>query len=111
MSQIPYNTVRKVRKKEALRSKKKSPKVTKLFDTFIIATSVVTPILTLPQVWQIWSQHRAQDVSLTTWGAYLGGSLVWLIYGLLHKEKPMIISYGLLIIVNAAIVLGILMYR
>jgi uncharacterized protein with PQ loop repeat len=81
------------------------------FDRIVMITGVISPIMTIPQLLTIWSQKRAGDVSLYTWGAYLCGSLVWVTYGFLHKQKPIIFSNGLLLIVNAFIVLGILLYK
>jgi MtN3 and saliva related transmembrane protein len=65
----------------------------------------------IPQVTRIWFSKDVDGVSLTTWGGFLIASAFWLIYGLVHREKPIIYTNALVCILDFLIVLGILLHR
>ncbi len=81
------------------------------FDDGMYLMALVTPLLTIPQLLTIWTQHQTGGVSQLTWGAYAVMSGVWLIYGLLQRQKPLILSQACLFVVDMAIVLGIFIFR
>lgn len=80
-------------------------------DKLVYISSILTPIFTLPQVLKIWIYKSASDVSLFTWGPYLVFAAIWLWYGILHKDKPLIVLNGGLVAVNVAIIVGILLFE
>ena len=107
------------RKKELKATPKKvkspfeTPSKTKLrgfMDTIIYAVAILGPLIAIPQVLKIWSLKEASGVSLVTWVGYLAGGFFWLTYGILHKEKPIIITNALWIFVQVFIIVGIIMY-
>ena len=63
----------------------------------------------IPQLTQIWINKRIEGVSLITWIGFLLGSSFWLLYGIIHKEKPIIITNGLFVTIQFFIVLGLLL--
>lgn len=79
-------------------------------DYLVYFASILGPIMTIPQAWTIWSRQSAENVSLITWLTYAFLSLIWLAYGIFHKEKPLIILNLLLVAVNSIIVVGIIIY-
>jgi len=80
-------------------------------DTIIYAAGIAGPIITIPQIWQIWHHQNASGVSLTSWTGYLFIAVIWLFYGIVHKEKPIIVMYVANIIVQFFVVLGIIIYK
>jgi uncharacterized protein with PQ loop repeat len=76
----------------------------------IYVVGVFGPIMTIPQLSKIWIYKNASGVSAVSWTAYLIAAIFWLIYGILHKEKPIILTYSLWIILEAFIVVGTLIY-
>lgn len=82
-----------------------------VFDDGMYLVALVTPILTIPQLLTIWIQRQTGGVSLLTWGAYAAMSGVWLIYGLLHRQKPLVVSQACLFVIDLAVVLGITLFR
>lgn len=80
-------------------------------DKLVYAAGIITPLMTLPQIFTIWSGKNAAGVSLASWSFYLAGALMWVFYGLVHKEKPIIFTNGAMVAANAFVVLGILLYR
>lgn len=89
--------------------KNNSPK--HFIDKLIYPIAVIAPIMTIPQLVQIIVSKKVQGISITTWGAYATVSALWVIYGLIHKEKPIILTNVLLFILDFLIVVGVLLYR
>lgn len=59
----------------------------------------------------MWVGGNISGVSLHTWAAYAIVSAVWFVYGISHKEKPIVISGFSLFILDSIIVLGVLLNR
>jgi uncharacterized protein with PQ loop repeat len=87
-----------------------SNKFKKITDIFVYIGGVFGPLLTIPQVLEIWSKQNASGVSTISWGAYLVGALFWLFYGIAHKEKPIIFTYGIWVILDIFIVVDTFIY-
>lgn len=76
----------------------------------VLAIAVIEPAMTLPQIYQIWVKHEATGVSAMTWGLYMSAAVIWLLYGLQLKDKPLIISSTLWIFTEATVVVGTIIY-
>lgn len=79
-------------------------------DHIIYVVCVAIPLIAIPQAWKIWSQQNAGGISLITYGGFVLANVIWVIYGILHKEKPVIILYTALFVVNVFIVVGRIIY-
>lgn len=79
-------------------------------DTAIYFAGIIGPLFTIPQLMRIWVERETDGLSPITWSAYLFLSCLWLAYGIAHKEKPIIFANGAYIMVNTAIVIGIILY-
>lgn len=82
----------------------------KFFDKFIYVIGIGGPSMTIPQVIKIWSEKNAGGISLIAWFGYTFFSILWLIYGILHHEKPIIVTNVTIIILNALVIAGTLLY-
>jgi uncharacterized protein with PQ loop repeat len=82
----------------------------RLIDKSIYFIAVASPLMTLPQLIKIWTEQTAAGVSIITWFAYLISAMFWLTYGIAHKEKPIIITNTLWIILDIAVIIGTLIY-
>lgn len=87
-----------------------SNKFKRFMDKIIFIVGIVGPGLTIPQIIKIFSMQSAAGVSLITWLGYLIASIFWIIYGILHKDKPIIVTYCMNIIVNLGVVIGTIIY-
>ena len=94
-------------KKEPYPSKDKWKR---FMDKAVYGAGIFGLIMTLPQLTNIWIDKNAAGVSAISWSAYLLGAIVWLGYGVVHKEKPIIITYSMWIILEVFIVIGTLIY-
>jgi MtN3 and saliva related transmembrane protein len=82
----------------------------RMLDKIIYLVGVVGPFITIPQILKIWSTQEALGVSLWSWVGYLILSIIWTIYGVVHKEKPIIVMNLLNVFMQFLVVLGIIIY-
>lgn len=69
------------------------------------------PSTTIPQIWKIYYYQVVDGLSLLMWVLYCIGVIPFLIYGIVHKEKPIIILNVLWLIAQITIIIGILIYH
>ena len=69
--------------------------------------SVVTMLMTVPQVVSVW-RDGAAGVSVLTWLTYLVSAVVWMVYGIQKRDKTIYVACIGWIILDAAIVVGVL---
>jgi hypothetical protein len=80
-----------------------------LLDHLMYAIAFAGPIMTTPQIYDIWVK-RTLAVNPVTWGSYLLFGFLWLYYGLVHKEKLIIFSNILGIVTTGLVFLGSLIF-
>ena len=85
-------------------------KLKNLFDKLIYAAAIVGPLVTLPQILKIWMDKSIEGLSIYTWLGFMAISSLWLVYGILHKEKPIIVSSILYFSAYIIIVAGIIIH-
>ncbi|MBD3261904.1 MAG: hypothetical protein GF334_09610 [Candidatus Altiarchaeales archaeon] len=90
--------------------KKKPSLFNNTIEKLAYVAGVASPVVTLPQLFQIWITHDASGISLITWISYLLIVTIMTLYGIVHKEKPLIIMYGSLIIIDLLIIIGAILY-
>ena len=74
------------------------------------AFGVIAPFMGGVQSYKIWSEQNAEGIAISSFSFFIINNIVWLTYGVIHKEKPLIIAYTLWFFVNVSIVIGALMY-
>lgn len=90
---------------------KKVEKVSKpIIDKLFYLGGIVSPLITLPQLLKIYFYQTADGVSLLSWVSWSLGATFLLIYGILHKERPLIFLHAMVLPIYLGIVLGILIY-
>ena len=70
--------------------------------------SVVTMLMTVPQVLTVWFGASASGVSLASWLAYLVSACLWFVYGVRKRDKTIYVACIGWILLDAAIVIGVL---
>ena len=85
-------------------------KLKRILDKSIYAVALFGPLMTFPQIYKIWIEKSAAGVSVISWAAYLLGAFFWLFYGIVHKEKPIIFTNIVWIILQLIIIIGALIY-
>lgn len=90
--------------------KKKQGKKNDFLDILLYLFVFTTPLFELPQAVLIYSNKSADGVSVLTWSYFAASSVVWLIYGLRRKLKPVIWAYSFYLVIETIIVIEILKY-
>jgi uncharacterized protein with PQ loop repeat len=85
----------------------KGKKEKKILDKLIYPIGLIAPIMTIPQVLEVWS-NKSGGVAVCTWAGYMFVSFFWILYGLHHKEKPIVLINFLMFVLDAFIVYGVL---
>jgi len=73
--------------------------------------SVLTMLMTVPQVLAIWVDRTSAGVSVVSWAAYLCSACLWLGYGLRKRDPTIYVACIGWILLDVAIVVGALLYR
>ena len=100
-------------RKRIIKHKEKFPHQNKykaFMDKIIFVVGVAGPIMTLPQLYQIWYYQNATGVSLISWFSYLVIATLWLIYSIMHKEWPLIVTNLAWIIIEIPLLIGIILF-
>ncbi len=82
----------------------------RVLDYIMYVVGIISPLALLPQILQIYNTKSSVGVSLLTWVLLAVANVLWIIYALVHKDKILLFSSGLMIVFHLAIVAGILMY-
>ncbi len=82
----------------------------RLLDRLVFVAGVVGPVMTLPQLNNIYVLHEADGVSALSWGAFALLDLVWLGYGCVHRDRAITTTYTLWFFVNGAVAVGAIIY-
>lgn len=82
----------------------------RLLDKSIYAVGILLPFMVSVQAFKIWHEKNAESIALPTFVALTFGNALWVVYGFVHKEPPILITHLLFTLVNIAIVLGTILY-
>jgi len=99
----------KYERQQGLKKQQKSSYIVFL-DKLTFIVGIIGPFTVLPQIYSIFSTHSAAGVSLMTWVLIFVVTFPWILYGIAHKEKSIIVSFILWEVVNLMVVVGVLLY-
>jgi len=78
------------------------------FDKLMLAIAFVYPITGIPQAIEVFSGN-VEGVSVVSWLGFLLFVSIFLVYSVIHKIKPMIITYIMWWFVDVSVVAGIIL--
>lgn len=81
------------------------------FDRLIVVLGLINVLATVPQIIQIWQSPQAKAISLISWVYYTIYAITLLIYAVLIKSKPMIITYTANTIIYLAVVVSAVLVK
>ena len=85
------------------------PKI-KFLDNLVMCVAVIMPLTAIPQIYKIWFLQNAAGVSLLTWSLFFIMAIPMLIYGLVHREKVLIVLNVLWLIMYGFVIIGTIIY-
>jgi len=83
----------------------------KIIDKLIYVAAIAYPLTTIPQIFEIFANQSAVNVSLSTWLLYDLFTFIFLWYAIQNKLKPLVIEYSMWIVAQSIVVVGLLIYR
>lgn len=85
-------------------------KIKRWMDRLAYLVTILGPLLTIPQIIKIYYYQNAAGVSVISWATYLLCSVVWFHYGLLHRQKAIVLANGIYIFLNTFILYGAIIH-
>ncbi len=73
--------------------------------------SLLTMVMTVPQVLSVWKSRSVSGVSLVSWLTYLISACLWLAYGIRRRDKTIYLACIGWILLDGAVVIGLLTRR
>ena len=68
----------------------------------LVATALTTSSF-VPQVWRTWQTRDVSGISLPTYLILTIGLALWLLYGLMKGDLPLIVANGVMVLLTASI--------
>lgn len=68
-----------------------------------LSAATLTTCSFVPQLTKVWRTKSAEDLSYGMFGAFSLGILLWLAYGLLRRDLPVIVANGVTLVLSIAI--------
>ena len=76
-----------------------------------IAAGVLTATSMLPQVIKVFKEKKADDISLLMLLVLLSGIALWVVYGIMRKDWPIIATNSFSLLVNLVLVVLRIKYK
>jgi MtN3 and saliva related transmembrane protein len=76
-----------------------------------LLAATTTTVAFLPQVIKNWKTRSAGDLSFGTFGLFTAGLVLWLVYGLIIGNLPIIVSNTVTLALNAVNLVQMVKYR
>ncbi|MBI2315006.1 hypothetical protein HYU93_03050 [Candidatus Daviesbacteria bacterium] len=89
----------------------KSKEFCSFIDRGVYAVGILGVLVIIPQILKIWVDKDTNGVSIITWIGFFIGALFWLFYGIIHKEKPIILTNSAVLIADLLVIWGLLFLK
>ncbi len=76
-----------------------------------LAAGTLTTFAFVPQVTKVYRTRSTRDISLPTFAALVLGTVLWLTYGILLSEIPLIAANGITLVLVSAVLWGKLKFK
>lgn len=82
----------------------------RIVDKLVYLAGLFGLAMTIPQITLIWIGQNVVGVSIITWASYFVIGAVFIAYGIVHKEKPLVRIYILWEFFYAIIIVGAIIF-
>ncbi|MHA6278625.1 SemiSWEET family sugar transporter [Salinimicrobium sp. CAU 1759] len=76
-----------------------------------LAAGAFTTAAVVPQIWKAWRTKEVDDVSPGMFFVLITGLGLWIIYGVIQKDIPIMATNGLAFLLNSFMIFLIFRYR
>lgn len=82
----------------------------RILDKVIYLAAFISLAMMAPQIWRIYSEKNADGFEPASWLTFSIMNIPWIIYGFVHKEMPIAITYTAWMFVNFAVFVATVLY-
>ena len=82
-----------------------------MLDALGLLAGILTTTAFVPQVYKTWKTRSAKDLSLSMFLIFVMGVLLWLLYGLLKRDLPVIAANSATLILAVTLLVFKLRFR
>lgn len=101
---------RHAKKKDDLHPYPHPEKKMRMLDSLVLVVAIAAPVMFIPQIYEIFMSKNASGVNPYSFAASAVLAIPWTIYGVVHREKVIVVSSVLVIIVDIIISAGAMLY-
>lgn len=76
-----------------------------------IVAGIFTTAAVIPQIWKAWKSKKVKDVSPGMFIVLLAGLLLWVIYGVMQNDIPIIATNGVALALNGFMLFLMIRYK
>lgn len=80
-------------------------------DVLGFSAGICVTISVIPQIWKVWKTKKVKDISLLTFSILTFGIAMWVVYGVLKNDLPIIITNSISLSLNIVMVYFIIYYE
>lgn len=80
-------------------------------DVIGTVAGILTSVAMLPQLIKVIRDKNVEDLSILMLAVLISGLSLWIWYGILKEEWPIILSNGFAVIINSILIICILIYK
>lgn len=80
-------------------------------NTIGVVAGILTSGAMIPQLVKVLREKNVEDISATMLGVLILGLSLWVWYGILKEEWPIILSNAFAVLVNLSLAICLLIYR
>ncbi|WP_028451407.1 SemiSWEET transporter [Chitinilyticum aquatile] len=80
-------------------------------DLLGLAAAICTTVAFVPQVWQVWRSRSAKDISLGMYLIFITGVALWLVYGILGRDLPLILANSVTLLLAGSVLVMKLVFE
>ncbi len=102
-----------LRKRKYHRNMKKYPNKdlkVKLLDNSMLIVGSLAPLFAIPQIIQVYTTRKTDGLAWPTFFLIGLSNILWIVYGVVHKDRQIISANILFFMANALILIGIIIY-
>lgn len=85
-------------------------KIKTILEFMIYFVGFLGTILALPQAYKIWVLKEIGGASIISWVALASFTPFWILYGIMHKKKSLVMTYVVWFLINLLVIVGIMIY-
>ncbi|MFA9191742.1 SemiSWEET transporter [Flavobacterium sp. FZUC8N2.13] len=75
------------------------------------SVGICVTISVIPQIWKVWKTKKVKDISLLTFSVLTFGIALWVVYGVLKNDMPIIVTNSISLLLNIVMVYFIIYYE